>query len=82
MPNILLIAPFHEPSGYGIAARHLAKTLILIDENLVCRNQNLGRDDNYQDKEFINKLCEKPIDNPDIVIQYTLPKFMEYFPNA
>ncbi len=78
MPNILVLAPYREPTGYGEASRRYIKALISTGSNIACRPIAMSGN-NLEPDEAISKTEKNNIDKPDAVLEICPPYMFEKF---
>src|ERR1022692_3724801 len=79
--KILIVSNFEQVSGYSYAAQELAHCMYHSGLDVYCRSIKLS--DKYnKPSEVVQKLLEKEIDGPDVVIQLTLPTLFDYYGKA
>lgn len=77
MTKVLYIGNVTEPTGYGEAVRQMCLAMDSVGIDLVIRPLFLSGK-NIPISPRLGELINKDDRNPDIVIQHTLPHFMEY----
>lgn len=77
MNKVLLIANFHESSGWGECVRNFALAMDSVGIEVVCRSIKLDKA-NYPITGRLEELLNKSSKNCNICLQYLLPMFMQY----
>jgi len=77
MNKVLLIANFHESSGWGECVRNFALAMDSVGIDIVCRSIKLDKA-NYPINTRLEELLKKSSKNCNICLQYLLPIFMRY----